>query len=277
MRSAWRLTIGLLALVAVSVGTLARAADSPDPRSRLEKRVYRNAEGESLPYRLFVPRNYDPGKKYPIILFLHGAGERGDDNEAQLKHAGVLRLVSDETAAKHPCFLVAPQCPEKDWWGGSSRGRKGPAKSAEKSPAKSPDEPSKAMRLTMALLDALDKEYSIDPARRYVTGLSMGGYGSFYLCARRPKDFAAAMPICGGGDVAKAKDMAKIAFWIFHGDADPVVQPDLSRKMVAALKEAGAKVKYTEYPGVGHDSWTPAYKEPDLVDWLFSQCREPGK
>jgi predicted peptidase len=105
----------------------------------------------------------------------------------------------------------------------------------------------------------------------------MGGFGSFYLCARRPKDFAAAMPICGGGDLAKAKDMAQIAFWVFHGDADNVVQPDSSRKMVAALKEAGAKVKYTEYPGVGHDSWTRAYKEPGLVDWLFSQCREPAK
>jgi len=273
MKFAWRLTIGLLALVTLSVGTVACGADSPIPRSRLEKRVYRNAEGESLPYRLFVPGNYDSAKKYPIILFLHGAGERGDDNEAQLKHAGVLRLVSDEVAAKHPCFLVAPQCPEGDWWGGSGRARKSPAKAA----AKPSDEPTKAMRLTMALLDALDKEYSIDPARRYVTGLSMGGFGSFYLCARRPKDFAAAMPICGGGDDAKAKDMARIAFWIFHGDADSAVPPDLSRKMVDALKEAGAKVKYTEYPGVGHDSWTPAYKEPDLVDWLFRQRREPGK
>jgi len=174
-----RLTVVMLALVALWAWDLALGADSPDPRTRLEKRVYRNAEGETLPYRLFVPRNYDPAKKYPLILFLHGAGERGDDNEAQLKHAGVLRLVSDDVAAKHPSFLVAPQCPEKDTWGGLPRGRKSDFKAA--------DRPSKAMRLAMALLDALEKEYSIDPARRYVTGLSMGGFGSFDLCARRPK------------------------------------------------------------------------------------------
>jgi len=269
MNFAWRLTIRLLALVALWGWNLALGADSPDPRSRLEKRTYRNAEGETLPYRLSVPRNYDPAKKYPLVLFLHGAGERGNDNEAQLKHAGVLRLVSDEVAAKHPCFLVAPQCPTGDTWGGLPRGRK--------SDFKASDQPGKAMRLTMALLDALDKEYSIDPARRYVTGLSMGGFGSFDLCARRPKDIAAAMPICGGGDTSKAKDMREIAFWVFHGGADPVVSPALSQKMVEALKEAGAKVKYTEYPGVGHDSWTPAYKEPELVEWLFGQHREPGK
>ncbi len=269
MRFPRRVAVGLLALAALSLRTLAFGADSPDPRSRLEKRVYRNAEGETLPYRLFVPRGYDAATKYPLVLFLHGAGERGNDNEAQLKHAGVLRLVSDEVAAKHPCFLVAPQCPEGDTWGGLPRGRK--------SDFKASDQPSKPMRLSMALLDALDKEYSIDPARRYVTGLSMGGFGSFDLCVRRPKDIAAAMPICGGGDTSKAKDMAQVAFWVFHGGADTVVSPGLSLKMVEALKEAGAKVKYTEYPGVGHDSWTPAYKEPDLVDWLFGQHRGPGK
>ncbi len=264
-----RLTVVMLAMFALWACGLARGADSPDPRSRLEKRVFRNAEGETLPYRLFVPRGYDRAKKYPLILFLHGAGERGSDNEAQLKHAGVLRLVSDEVAAKHPAFLVAPQCPEEDTWGGLPSGPEPDFKAA--------DEPSKAMRLTMALLDALDKEYSIDPGRRYVTGLSMGGFGSFDLCARRPKDIAAAMPICGGGDTTTAKDMRQIAFWVFHGGADPEVPSAFSQKMVEALKEAGAKVKYTEYPRVGHDSWTPAYKEPELAEWLFSQHREPGK
>lgn len=258
----------LASFVSVAMMSYVNAANSaePDVRSRLEKKVFKDAEGESLQYRLFVPKDYDAKKKYPLILFLHGAGERGSDNEAQLKNGEVLRLVSDEVAAKHPCILVAPQCPERDTWAGLRLDRSKPYRTADK--------PTKPLRLVMELLDSLEKQYSIDPARRYVTGLSMGGFGSFDLCARRPGAFAAAVPICGGGDASKAKDMAPIAFWVFHGGADNVVNPDFSRKMVEALKEAGAKVKYTEYPGVGHNSWSNAYNEPELPDWLFSQKRE---
>jgi len=248
-----------------------RAAE-PDLRSRLEKRVFRNAEGETLSYRLFVPKDYDAKKKYPLILFLHGAGERGDDNERQLVHAQVLRFVSDEAAKKQPCFLVAPQCPKDGWWADlPGRRAKKPEGAKKPEAAKKSSSP---MKLTLALLDSLDKEYSIDPDRRYVTGLSMGGFGSFGLCLARPDYFAAAVPICGGTDASKAKEMAKVAFWVFHGGADPVVKPELSRDAVKALKEAGATVKYTEYPGVGHDSWSKAYNEPELVDWLFAQKRQ---
>ncbi len=155
---------------------VARAGGEPDPRAALAKRVFRNAQGESLPYRLFVPRKYDPAKRFPILLFLHGAGERGSDNEAQLKHAEVLRFIREDVAAKEPCFLVAPQCPAEDTWAGLRLG--GPYTAAA--------EPAKPLRLTMELLDSLDKEFSIDPDRRYVTGLSMGGFGSFDLCLRRP-------------------------------------------------------------------------------------------
>lgn len=125
----------------------------------------------------------------------------------------------------------------------------------------------------MELVDSLEEEFSIDPARRYVTGLSMGGFGSLDLCARRPKHFAAAVPICARGDTSKAKDMASIAFWVFHGEADDVVPPLFSHQMVDALRKAGATVKYTEYPGVGHHSWSNAYREPDLPEWLFGQHR----
>ena len=242
-----------------------RAAE-PDLRSRLEKRVFRNAEGETLSYRLFVPKGYDAKKKYPLILFLHGAGERGSDNEAQLKNGEFLRFVSDEVQAKHPCFLVAPQCPTGGWWADvPGRAKKRPPGS-EKSTG--------ALELALAALDSLEKEFSIDAERRYVTGLSMGGFGSFGACIRRPSYFAAAMPICGGTDVSKAKEIASVAFWVFHGGADPVVKPELSRDAVKALKEAGATVKHTEYPGVGHNSWSKAYKEPELVDWLFAQKRK---
>ncbi len=141
----------------------------------MNKREFKNARGEVLRYRLFVPRGYDPAKKYPIILFLHGMGERGNDNESQLKHGEVLCLVSEEVAQRHPCFLVAPQCPDDDFWAALDVDRSKPYTLSA--------EPTKPLRLTMELVDSLEEEFSIDPARRYVTGLSMGGFGSLDLCA----------------------------------------------------------------------------------------------
>lgn len=267
MRTAFDPHSGVLLLAAVVLSAAAaRAAQPADLRSRLEKRVYKNAAGETLPYRLHVPRGYDSKQKYPIVLFLHGAGERGTDNEAQLKHAQVLRLVGDEAGRKHPCFLVAPQCPEKHQW-------------VEvpwylPTPHRTPQTPSLPMRLTMVLLDALEKEFSIDPARRYVTGLSMGGFGTLDLCVRRPGAIAAAAPICGGADDSRAIQMAGVAFWLFHGSNDGAVPVARSRSAAESLRKAGAKVKYTEYAGMGHDAWTRAYDEPGLVEWLFSQRRD---
>jgi predicted peptidase len=266
MRASLSATVWCGLFVVVGFCAARSRAAEPDLRSRGEKRVFRNAEGDTLPYRLFLPKDYDAKKKYPLILFLHGAGERGGDNEAQLVHAQVLRFISDEVAAKQPCILVAPQCPKDGSWGGLRLGAKKRPAGSEKS--------SSPMKLALALLDSLDKEFPIDPDRRYVTGLSMGGYGSFALCLARPDYFAAAVPICGGTDASKLKDVSSVAFWVFHGGADPVVKPELSRDAVKALKEAGAAVKYTEYPGVGHDSWSRAYKEPELVDWLFAQKRK---
>lgn len=260
----------MLALVAISVPGW---AEGPDLRGRLQKRVFTNVQGDSLPYRLFVPAKYERTQKYPLILFLHGAGERGSDNEAQLKHAQVLRFISDEVQARHPCFLVAPQCPVS---GDRQQSRWAEVYWGLEPPSQTPGQPTKPMRLTMELLDALANEYSIDPERRYVTGLSMGGYGAFDLCVRRPNDFAAAVPICGGADDSKAGRIAHVAFWVFHGDADRAVPVSRSRSIVAALKAAGGDPKYTEYPGVGHNSWEKAYNEPELVEWLFRQRRRPA-
>jgi len=240
-------------------------AGEPDPRKRLEKRVFHNAQRESIPYRLFVPKGYEAAKRYPLILFLHGAGERGADNEAQLVHAQVLCLVSGEAAAKHPCFLVAPQCPDKVKWVEVAWD--------SKKPHHTPAQPSVAMRLTLELLDALEKEFPIDPARRYVTGLSMGGFGTLDACLRRPGYFAAAIPVCGGADDSRSKDFAGTSFWIFHGGSDGVVPTGRSRSIYHLLKAAGAEAKYTEYPGVGHNAWSKAYNEPGLAKWLFAQHR----
>jgi predicted peptidase len=239
-----------------------RAAE-PDPRERLEKRVFRNPQGESIPYRLFVPKGYDAVKKCPVILFLHGAGERGTDNWSQLLHAEVLGLVSE--AGRPPCFLVAPQCPDKVKWVDVPWD--------SKKPHHTPAQPTAPMRLALELLDALAKEFPIDPARRYVTGLSMGGFGAYDACLRRPGYFAAAVPVCGGADDSRARDFVGTSFWIFHGGSDSVVPVNRSHSIYHLLKAAGANAKYTEYPGIDHNSWSRAYREPGLAEWLFAQHR----
>jgi predicted peptidase len=234
-----------------------------DDMSLLEKRTFKGADSKAvLRYRLLKPDDYDPKESYPLVLFLHGAGERGDDNEKQLIH-GVPQFV--KRRKDYPCFLVAPQCPnnirwvEVDW-----------AADAHKQPA----EMSEPMKLTFDLLAALPKEFAIDTKRIYVTGLSMGGYGTWDMIARRPELFAAAVIVCGGGDEATAGKIAKLPQWIFHGAKDGAVKPSRSRNMVEALKKAGGNPKYTEYPEVGHDAWKPAYQDSELYKWLFAQKRE---
>ncbi|MGQ9504990.1 MAG: alpha/beta hydrolase-fold protein [Thermogutta sp.] len=234
-----------------------------DLHAKLEKKVYTDGEGGSLPYRLWKPENYDPNKKYPLIVFLHGAGERGDDNEAQLKNDEFLTLVLDPD---HPAILIAPQCPRDSTWSAIRR--------PWDQPQSGTPEPTPGMKRLIGLLDELRKELPIDPDRCYLTGLSMGGFGTFDLLLRQPNDFAAAVPICGGGNPERAGEIAHIPMWIFHGGADPVVPVKLSQDMVKALEKAGGKVRYTEFPGVGHNSWSKAYQEPELRKWLFEQVRQ---
>ncbi len=233
--------------------------------ARLERRIYRNARGESLPYRLLIPEAYDPARKHPLIVFLHGAGERGSDNESQLLNPDALMLVSDELQTKHGAFFVAPQCPAERYWVEVSWS----TPIAEKQP----EHPSDPLRLAMEVLDSLMMEFSIDPARRYATGLSMGGFGAVDWCLRRPGDFAAAVVVCGGGDESRGAELAGIPVWFFHGADDDVVPVSQSQRLVAAIRGAGGRALYTEYPGVGHHAWVPAYREPGLPEWLFDQHR----
>lgn len=221
------------------------------------------ADGKSLPYRLLKPQDYDASKKYPLVLFLHGAGERGDDNSAQLKH-GAPAFLKPEVRAKFPAFVVAPQCPREQKWADVDW---------SKPVITQPAEASAPAKLALGAIDALQKEFSIDADRIYITGLSMGGYGTWDLITRYPEKWAAAVPICGGGDptvVARAKS---IPVWAFHGAVDNVVPTVQTRNLVAALKAAGAAPLYSEYPGTAHDSWTAAYQEPELFPWLFAQRR----
>lgn len=229
----------------------------------MEKRAYIGAAGTLLPYRLLKPEAYDARQLYPLVLFLHGGGERGDDNEKQLIH-GVPQFLRPSLRKQHPSFLVAPQCSARVQWVDADW-----SAPAHHMPAK-PTEPT---HLTLELLDVLAREFSIDGRRIYVTGLSMGGFGAWDMCARRPELFAAAVPVCGGGDEATAAMIAKIPQWAFHGAKDDVVNPARSRNMIEALQKAGGAPRYTEYPDIGHDSWNPAYRDPNLYEWLFAQRR----
>ncbi|MCI0461731.1 MAG: prolyl oligopeptidase family serine peptidase [Gemmataceae bacterium] len=236
---------------------------SQKPTSPLTRRVYKDAQDKTLPYRLLAPEQIEPGQTYPLVLFLHGGGERGDDNERQLAH-GVPEFASAANRQKYPCFLAAPQCPagsrwvEVDWTADSH---------------KQPERPSEPLRLALELIEALCEELPIDRGRIYITGLSMGGYGVWDALSRRPELFAAGVPVCGGGDEALAERIAEVPVWAFHGARDGVVKPARSRNMIEALKQAGGSPTYTEYPDVGHNSWVRAYRDPELFRWLFSQKR----
>ncbi len=220
---------------------------------------------QTLPYRQLSPETMTPGKRYPLVIFLHGAGERGSDNDKQLKN--VARIFSEDANRKaFPCFVIAPQCPEGKRWCEVDW--------SDAKPHKTPEQPSDPMKLLLKLIDQLRQQPNIDHARLYVMGLSMGGFGTWDLVTRRPGQFAAAIPICGGGDVEAAPQLNKLPLWLFHGDQDTVVKTVRSQLMVEALKKAGSTVvRYTEYPGVAHNSWTPASKEAELLPWLFEQHR----
>lgn len=408
------------ALAALLCAAAGSAADQskPDqkPEERFEARLYSSPRGGSLPYRLFVPHPLDPKKHYPLVLFLHGAGERGSDNARQLRD--ILSWSDPKQQAEHPCFILAPQCPnwkeifqvygyntdlaitgyrnysgsEARWkhyrihpgerytgrmkslvfinddWGKDTKieslfrnvkvyeaNRPGSAATIDfrketltpysgggrgnnpaieedgaalhmvgdtrkkivmpyrvtaqtvlefdfKSGAQGnvhgigfddddqitdyrwvqvdwgaeshtiPKEPSEPLRMVMELLPALQKSFpAMDERRIYAVGLSMGGYGVWDLAARRPDWLAAAAPICGGADTETAATVGPVPVWAFHGGDDTTVPPMRSRYMIAALANVGATPHYKEYPGVGHDSWTRALQEPEMIDWLFRQ------
>jgi predicted peptidase len=227
--------------------------------------------GVALPYRLFVPKNYDPSKKYPLVFALHGYGERGSDNDKQLTiHHLATLWARDSVQARHPSFVLAPQCPANgddrwiyvDFGKGSYDQSKVPI--------------SKYLVAALEILDTTLVRYAIDTNRLYVAGLSMGGYATWDVISRYPKRFAAAVPICGGADTSKATLIRHMPIWTFHGDADGTVPVKSTREIVAALRKAGGSPKYTEYPGVDHGSWGPALQEPGLPAWLFAQVRSPA-
>ncbi|CAN5795397.1 hypothetical protein BH09VER1_BH09VER1_19440 [soil metagenome] len=201
-------------------------------------------------YKIYLPDGYerDPGKSWPLLISLHGSGERGDDLKKITTHGVPLLL---ESGKKLPFIVVAPQCPSHQWW---------------------------VPAAVMNLVGDIRAQYRVDSRRIYLTGLSMGGYGTWATAARYPGFFAAIAPVCGGALPEAADRLAGTPAWVFHGDADPVVPLRLDDRIVAALKKVHSPVKYTVYPGVQHDSWTKAYNEPGLYDWFLQHSlKEPAK
>ena len=198
---------------------------------------------------MFVPSDYDGKKEFPVILFLHGAGETKGGSKQPVE-VGIGPAIKKQEKT-FPAIVVMPQSEKRTWGAASDDGKR-----------------------AIAILDTVMKDYKVDAKRQYLSGLSMGGFGTWSIAAEFPDRWAAIVPICGGGNAANAEKIKDIPCWCFHGDADTAVKVDLSRTMIEALKKAGGKPKYTEYPGVGHNSWDMAYGDKELYKWLFEQKKK---
>jgi len=246
------LVICLSVVVAAAIGGSALGAENAErtptmqqasaPTGFLNKTMMVN--GKARHYVLYVPRNYEPGKPWPLIVFLHGIGERGSDGLAQTE-VGIGTAIRQHPE-RFPCLVVMPQCPENVKW-------------------------SKAVQDIDTCIEETRENYNIDPDRIYLTGLSMGGYGAWQYGAENAQKFAAIMPICGGGHLEDAEKLARVPIWAFHGAKDKTVPPKQSRRMVDAVKKAGGDVRYTEYEDLEHNSWDRAYAEKEAIEWLLKQ------
>lgn len=244
----------LLAVAALAIALPAPAADLP---AGFVAKTFTNADGSKSPYVLYIPPTYDGTTAVPVVLFLHGSGESKGGPKQPIEQ-GIANGHIAKRAKTFPAIVVIPQVE-------AAKSKENPSRWA----ADTPDG-----KRAVAILDAVMAEYKIDKDRQYLTGLSMGGYGTWSLAAAYPDRWAAIVPICGGGNPKLAAKFKDIPCWCFHGDADTAVKVEKSREMVAALKAAGGSPKYTEYKGVGHnDSWDKAYDTDELYAWLFAQKR----
>lgn len=243
----------------LSILAIAGAAQQETPNAAVagfSARSYRSPSGEPMQYRLFIPPGYDASQKYPVVLWLHGAAGRGSDNFSQLSggnFAGSHIWTTPENQAKYHAFVLAPQVDVTKGWARPHT-----------------NTPPVAIRLALEILDALEQKYSLDLSREYVVGQSMGGEGVWAALSIAPTRFAAAIALCGYGDAYMIPRVARVPVWIFQGEEDPVVPVSRARMWVAELRAAGGAPKYTEYPGIGHDAWDVAFKEPELAAWLFA-------
>lgn len=239
----------VLVWVGICLGAYAKAIAGDQKKARQTAEVMTYENGAKLHYWFYQPPDKKlKGKKLPLILFLHGAGERGEDLSHVLRH-GVPMLI--DKGRDFPAYVISPQCPQKSWWPAGDM-----------------------IRELDLLLKTVCNDYPIDRNRIYITGLSMGGMGTMAMVQTLPDRFAAAVQICGKGDLKKADKMVNVPMWFFHGQADKTVPVSGSTEMVEAIQAAGGtKVKLTTYPGVGHNSWTRTYNNDEMFEWMFKQSK----
>ena len=248
-----------LAILALILAPLAWGGQLTKDDIEFRKKVYVDKAGERLPYRLYVPLGYDASRKYPLLLWLHGGDGRGSDNLRQINGANQLGthfFASDDVQLKYPMFVLLPQCPSGDNWSDPEMNR-----------------PTKWLELAMSALADVQKEFSIDGDRLYLAGQSMGGLGVWSTLQAYPGKWAAAIIISAYDNFTEVKALAKTPLWVFQGADDETVPVTLVRDMMKQLRKAHAKVRYTEYPKMGHEIWKKAFAEPELLPWLSSQKR----
>lgn len=230
-------------------------------------RIFHSSLGQALPYKVMFPENFDPTQRYPLLLFLHGAGERGTDNNAQLIHGGA-RIQSDTSLRN--TIVLAPQCPKEDYWVCIVKTNTLAEHLKREFPYSAPI--SSSMAAVKELLDAMIAVGFVDTDQIYGMGISMGAMGILDLAFRFPDLFQAVQPICGGVNNDRASEFkGKTSFRFFQGLKDDIVLPKFSDENCTALKEAGAKASIVEYPNDNHNCWDSTFKEPDLFKWMFMQ------
>ncbi|WP_456407685.1 carboxylesterase family protein [Caldithrix abyssi] len=239
--------VALISLFFLFMGCAMQTKTTKQGSDLLQKKFLKTTivKTVEMNYLLYLPQDFEKeSKKWPLMIFLHGAGERGNDLELVKRH-GPPKLV--EQGRQFPFILVAPQCPLDRWWN---------------------------VEELDAWLDVLLNELPVDRSRIYLTGLSMGGFGTWFWAILRPDRFAAIAPICGWGNPLEAAKLKDIPVWVFHGARDPVIPLQRSQEMVEALKKAGAEVKFTIYPEAGHDSWSQTYDNPELYHWFLKHQKK---
>ena len=254
-----------LLISALPVFFATSAATASDHMLQLfEAKVFTASDGLKLNYRIYIPEDYDEDKSYPLILFMHGAGERGSDNQTQLA-TGISSSFSNFNSRIYDCIVIAPQCPlDKKWVNVTTWN------DCNYSTDAIPETPE--LKAVVELFLQTQEDYSVDRDRVYATGLSMGGFATWDLAVRHPDLFAAIIPVCGGGDNRKAELLADLPIWTFHGDADPTVPIDGTTNMVNSLKAAGnTKVKYNIIQGGAHNIWPDVYSNEAIYMWLLTQ------
>jgi len=234
------------------------------------KREYFILEGDTLNYRILYPKDFSEEKEYPVVLVLHGAGERGDNNEAQLVHGSDLFL-KEKNREEFPAIVIFPQAPQDDYWAKVKVNRDTIPFQFD---FKNKEESTKSLKMVMKLMDSMVEKDFVIKEKVYVGGLSMGGMGTYEILYKKPEMFAAAFAICGGANTEIAEAYPKgFNIWIFHGEKDDIVPPGFSKSMARAINHHGGNAKLSLYPHDNHNSWDSAFSEPYLLAWLFSQKR----